>query len=284
VAPDGEVVRMTWEMQSMPAIPIESAMPPFSDVAPKLTIVPQPPKWENESWSRIGHRYWEQLFAGRLSRGPEVAALAASLTAGATTQQEKLGRIARFLQGDVRYVAIELGIGGYQPHAADEVLRNRYGDCKDKVCLMLSLLDAAGIPGEPALVRTSNDGLLDTALVDLGQFNHMIARVQLADRAIWVDPTASSCALGYLPGMDQATFALVVSRERSRLEATPTMQAEASALVRTVEGVLGPDGRLKGRLVLEGRGEAAMEYRLRVPHRATRTTSASSPSACCASA
>src|SRR5439155_21618233 len=107
-------------------------------------------------------------------------------------------------QGDVRYVAIELGIGGYQPHLADEVLKNRYGDCKDKVCLLLSLLAAAGIPGEPALVKTAGEGVLDTALVDLGQFDHMIARVQLGDEVVWVDPTASSCALGYLPGADQA--------------------------------------------------------------------------------
>jgi transglutaminase-like putative cysteine protease len=260
-APDGEIVRMTWQLQSLPAIPIESAMPPFADVAPHLTIVPQPPKWENESWARLGQRYWERYFASRLSRGPEVRALAARITEGASTPEERLARIARFMQGDVRYVAIELGVGGYQPHAADDVLKNRYGDCKDKVCLMLSLLAAAGIDGEAALVKTADEGELDTTLIDLGQFNHAIARVRLAGRALWVDPTASSCALGYLPGMDQATFALVVGQGGSRLEPTPTALADESPLEFALDGALAADGRLSGTLTVEGLGEAALEYR-----------------------
>lgn len=259
--PDGEIVRLTWQMQSLPAIPIETSMPPFEDVAPKLTIVPQPPKWENSSWKTLGRRYWEQLFVKRLSRGPAVTALAAQLTAGAASDEEKLARIARFLQTEIRYVAIELGIGGYQPHLADETLRNRYGDCKDKVCLMLSLLGAVGIEGEPALVRTAEDGALDTALVDLGQFNHMIARVRLKDRVVWVDPTASNCALGYLPGGDQATFALVASAKSSRMEPTPVHDADVSPLALSLDGTLGADGRLTGTLTCEARGEAALEYR-----------------------
>jgi transglutaminase-like putative cysteine protease len=260
-SPDGDVIRMTWELQSLPAIPIEHAMPPFADVSPRLTIVPQPPKWENENWSRLGKRYWERLFASRLSKGSVVAALAAKLTEGATTPREKLGRLARFTQGDIRYVASELGIGGYQPHLADEVLKNRYGDCKDKVCLLLSLLAASGIPGEAALVKTAGEGALDTALVDLGQFNHMIARVELPDGVVWVDPTASSCALGYLPGADQATYGLVVSAGRSRLEPTPMTPAEESPLEIALDGTLAPDGKLSGVLSLAGRGEAAIEYR-----------------------
>ncbi len=258
---------MTWELQSLPAIPIESAMPPFAEVSPRLTIVPQPPRWENENWSRLGHRYWQQLFAPRLSRGEEVAALAQRLTAGATSTEEKVARLTRFTQDDVRYVAIELGIGGYQPHFAEEVLKNRYGDCKDKVCLLLSLLTAAGIEGEPVLVKTSDDGVLDTALVDLGQFNHMIARVRAGDRALWVDPTSASCAPGYLPGVDQATYGLVVSADRSRLEPTPTLPAEQSPLTTALDGRLGTDGRLTGVLSLEGRGEAALEYRAAFRHR-----------------
>jgi len=120
---------------------------------------------------------------------------------------------------------------------------------------------AEGIAGEPALVRTADDGVLDTALVDLGQFNHMIARVQLKDRVVWVDPTASNCAPGYLPGGDQATFALVASPLRSRMEGTPLHDAGDSPLTRTLEATLGADGRLVGRLVCEARGEAALEYR-----------------------
>jgi hypothetical protein len=247
-----------------------------------MTIVPQPPKWENENWSRLGHRYWEQLFAGRLSRGPDVAALATRLTAGAATEEEKLGRIARFLQGDVRYVAIELGIGGYQPHAADEVLKNRYGDCKDKVCLLLSLLNAAGIPGEPALVRTSNDRFLDTALVDLGQFNHMIART--ADGPRDLESTRRRRAA-------RSATCRARTRPRSRSWSRPTAPGSRRRR-RCSPGERAPaHGRgharvrrpAQGPAPARGAGEAAMGTATRSAP-ATPTTSASSPSACCAHA
>jgi len=259
--PDGEVVRMVWRLQSIAAIPLETDMPPFADVSPRLSVVPQPGNGDHASWDWLGRRYWDLLLASRLSSGPEVKALAERLCAGATTPRERLRRIAEFTRGEIRYVAIELGIGGYQPHPAVEVLKNRYGDCKDKVCLLVSLLGAAGIRAEPALIRTASEGELDTALVDLSQFNHAIALVHLDDGPLWVDPTAASCGLDYLPGTDQATYALVVSPGHGRLVATPTFPAEASPLTCRLDGQLDERGRLAGTLTFEGVGEAALEYR-----------------------
>src|SRR5437899_895658 len=43
----------------------------------------------------------------------------------------KIRALAAFVQKDIRYVAIEIGIGGYQPHSAQDIFANRYGDCKD---------------------------------------------------------------------------------------------------------------------------------------------------------
>ena len=53
--------------------------------------------------------------------------------------------LARFVQHDIRYVAIELGIGGFQPHPAAEVFAHHYGDCKDKATLLSSMLRQIGI-------------------------------------------------------------------------------------------------------------------------------------------
>ena len=49
--------------------------------------------------------------------------------------------LAQFVQHDVRYVAIELGIGGWQPHSASDIFAHRYGDCKDKATLLSSMLE-----------------------------------------------------------------------------------------------------------------------------------------------
>ena len=69
----------------------------------------------------------------------------AELTAGASTSLEKMNALATFMQKEIRYVAIQLGIGGWQPHRASEVFQHRYGDSKDKATLLSTLLQQVGI-------------------------------------------------------------------------------------------------------------------------------------------
>ena len=74
-----------------------------------------------------------------------------SLLAGAETDREKLERIFTFVQQKIRYVAVSIGIGSYQPHFAEDVFQNRYGDCKDMSTLIVALARAAGIPAYSGL-------------------------------------------------------------------------------------------------------------------------------------
>ena len=75
--------------------------------------------------------WYTGLAQGRRDATPEMKQKVAVLTAGATTATDKMAALAKFVQQDIRYVAIELGIGGIQPHAAGEVFQHRYGDCKE---------------------------------------------------------------------------------------------------------------------------------------------------------
>ena len=78
------------------------------------------------------------LASGKRDATPEISSKVAEITAGRTTSQLKMEEIAQFIQKDIRYVAIEIGIGGWQPHSASDVFVHRYGDCKDKATLMSS--------------------------------------------------------------------------------------------------------------------------------------------------
>ena len=64
----------------------------------------------------------------------------AALTASETTPTGKMAALAKFVQNDIRYVAIELGVGGWQPHPAGDVCSHHFGDCKDKATLLSSML------------------------------------------------------------------------------------------------------------------------------------------------
>ena len=82
------------------------------------------------------------------------------------------------MQNDVRYVAIELGIGGYQPHPASEVFSHRYGDCKDKATLLSTMLKEIGIESYYVLINTERGSVTAATLPNL-EFNHAILAIAL---------------------------------------------------------------------------------------------------------
>ena len=47
---------------------------------------------------------------------------------------------------NVRYFIVERGIGGWQANHAADIFRNRYGDCKDKTTLLISMLQVGRYP------------------------------------------------------------------------------------------------------------------------------------------
>jgi hypothetical protein len=81
--------------------------------------------------------------------------------------------LAKFVQSDIRYVAIELGIGGWQPHPAPEIFTHRYGDCKDKATLLSSMLHEVGVESFFISINTVR-GRARTRPPMIGWFNHEI--------------------------------------------------------------------------------------------------------------
>ncbi len=262
--PQGEVKEFTWEMRDLPAMTFEPQMPPPGAVAPAVRFAPLAPERWGYGWAWMGRRYYDDLVLPRMDPTPQIRELAARLTAGQPNAVDKVKAIYRWVQSDIRYVAIEIGIGGFQPHSVREVLKNRYGDCKDKVGLFLSLLDEAGIDGFAALVRTREQGAADTALFSLGQFNHMIAWLPIGERGWWLDPTAEDCLPDYLPAADQGVMALVVGPGVVRFLETPVLPPERSTTERRVTGTLDEQGNLSGTLEIRVSGEAGMRYRAAV--------------------
>jgi len=90
-------------------------------------------------WQKIS-TWYAKLQSERAVPDDAVKAKAAELTRGAGSEEQKARRLYDFVAQNIRYVSLSFGIGRYQPHAASEVLQNGYGDCKDKVILLQSLL------------------------------------------------------------------------------------------------------------------------------------------------
>ena len=127
---------------------------------------------------------------------PAIRTLAQSLTANHDKPKDKALALSDWVRRNIRYVAVYIGAGGVVPNAADTVLRNRYGDCKDQVALLEALLAAVNISSTPALVNLGNAYTLPK-VPTLGVINHAITYIPSLD--LYLDPTAESIASGYLP-------------------------------------------------------------------------------------
>jgi hypothetical protein len=155
---------------------------------------------------------------------PTIAALAYALTADVTDPREKAQRIYDWMRLDIRYVALFLGQTQTMPHRALDILRNRYGDCKDHVALFVALLAAVGIRAEPALMNLGTLYSLPTVPGYGGDaIDHAIT--WLPQLGLFADTSAGGIAFGYLPGGELDRPALLV--DEGTLVRTPATQPRA---------------------------------------------------------
>lgn len=212
-----------------------------------------------QNWEEVGRWYWN-LQKDRIEPSPAVRAKAAELTKGLSDDAAKLRAIYTFVSMQYRYIGIAFGIGRYQPHAADDVLTNNYGDCKDKHTLLASLLQAAGLTISPALISDSQ--ALDEDVPSPAQFDHVIGYVSLGKDTLWVDTTPEVAPLGLLLPRLRDKKALVISGENTaKLFTTPSDPPMRGSQTFTIDGNLTDDGSFEAKVENNVYGESEVYLR-----------------------
>lgn len=217
-----------WETRDIPPLKSEFGMPPAKETVARLALAPVGIR----SWDDVAQWYYD-LSEPQIKGGSGVKNLASTLTQGVTDDREKLRLIYEWIRDHIRYIAVAIGIGGYQPHPAEEILRNRYGDCKDMTTLLCSLTREVGIDAYEVLVSTWQNGIPDTTLPSQLQFNHAIAYCPtLGDNGVWMDATAKGCPFDQLPWYDQGLPVLVVGDEgEAMLPTTPRVPSDSNRTI-----------------------------------------------------
>jgi len=268
-----------WEMNDVPAIDLEHVplSPGGGALAARMTVhytgpgMAQP---QDGTWQGIG-QWYSGLERGRLDATPEITAKAAELTAGKTDFYDKAEAIGEFVQQKIRYFVIEIGIGGNQPHAAGDIFRGRYGDCKDKATLLSAMLSSVGIHSALLMVDTER-GVIDPEAPSIVG-NHMIGAIELpkgysspklhsvvtaktGKRYLIFDPTWEKTPFGQLEDNLQGSYGVLLEGDDSQVIQLPVMDPELNTIRRTASFQLEPDGSLKGTVTDRRFGDLA-EYR-----------------------
>ena len=219
------------------------------------------------NWDEVG-QWIRTLVDPRAEPTPDVQSKARELTKDDKSDADKIKTIYNYVSIKFRYIGIALGIGRYQPHAAEDVLMNDYGDCKDKHTLLAALLAAVGVKAYPALINSSGKKI-DSDVPSPRQFDHMITVVPQNHGLLWLDTTTEVAPQGYLVEILRDKQALVIfDKEPARLIDTPPDPPFESLLDFRSEGKLDADGTFEGNMQLTTRGDPELALRS-----ALRTTS-----------
>lgn len=238
----------TWAVADLPAVKWESYGGSPNDVMKAIVV------GGTLSWADVA-AWYHPMLANRFAVTPEILAAHAAQLKTAQTLDDSLRATYRWVAQDFRYVSLSLGDGGYQPRLPAEVFRTRFGDCKDKTMLFVSLVRHMGLTAYPVLVNS--DGPVDSLFPGIKQFDHMIAAIERKGRGRrieYADVTPSLLRYGELPGALQGEVGLALPDGRVRVVVLPAAPPSGNRYEREIVGSLGLDGRFIGRITISALG------------------------------
>lgn len=207
-----------WEFKNIPQILPETGMPAAVQINPTLLFS------TFDSWEEI-YKWWWDLAKDKIKADNGIKEKVKNLTAKLKTQEDKIKAVHNFCAKDIRYVAVEYGQAGYEPHRAEDTFKNKYGDCKDKAILLVTMLKEIGVSAFPVLISTRDYYNLSKDFPSM-MFNHCIAAVRMNEKIIFIDPTAETCSFGDLPADDQNRRVLMFPESGYSIADTPLYPAE----------------------------------------------------------
>ncbi len=257
-----------WELRNIPAVAVEDDMPPWRAVAGRMMVKYDSPGSVTQveqagSWHDMG-LWYAGISAGSRDVTPAIRQEVDALTSNRPRLLDKIRAIASYVQHSVRYVAIEIGVGGYVPHPAGQIFANKYGDCKDKTTLLSSMLSVIGVKSYYAVAQIER-GIVRRNFPSLASFDHMILAIQLPPDAtdpdllavrddpklgklLFFDPTDEYTPFGDLPASLQDNSVLLVAPGGGELVHLPLLPPAVNRLMRTGTFALAPDGDLSGKV------------------------------------
>ena len=234
----GDRNRYIWEIKDVPRMYTEPKMPELHTVVQRLLVSTIP------NWETISRWYWELSEDHINAVTPEMKAKAAELTEGVSDRTEKIKRIFRFVSQQIRYMGIttETTAPGYEPHDASLTFGNRYGVCRDKAALLVSMLRLIDLPAYPVLI---NAGPRKDEAVPQPYFNHAIVAVGNEDGTYTLmDPTDENTSK-LLPAYLNFMSFLVAHPDGEHLRTSPVVPASENMLTIKTTGSLSDEGLLK---------------------------------------
>jgi transglutaminase-like putative cysteine protease len=242
-----------WDVVDPPTLTVESGAPdwysPYAEIA-----------WsEYPDWASVAQ--WAlPLYQPPTKLSPELQAEGDRIAKAQSGQTGRMLAALRLVQGEVRYLGVEIGQNSHAPNSPALVFARRFGDCKDKTLLTLTLLDRLGVEAHAALVNTGVQRGIADVLPNPAAFDHVIVQARIDGKTWWIDPTRSIQQADPAQ-VFQPDFGLALIVDSHTRDLTSMRRADAASASRTVNAVFdasaGFDKPVRYTVTTTTEGEAA---------------------------
>jgi transglutaminase-like putative cysteine protease len=248
-----------WDVARVPRMFDEPAMPPYENALQRLLVSTLP------DWQAVSKWYWDLSQPHLDAVTPEMKKTVETLTAGAKTDLDKIKAVFYDVSKNIRYMGLtpEKDRPGFEPHDVKLTFDKKYGVCRDKAALLVSLLRLAGLNAYPVLISV---GTKQDPEVPDPFFNHAIVAVELKPGDyVLMDPTDENTRQ-LLPYYDDDQSYLVCRPGGDGLRTSPVESPDRNLMRVTTTGVLNADGVLEAKSELRFDGVNDDVYRNMFAH------------------
>ena len=210
-----------WEARNLKAMESEPYSVSNQEIFPCMIAAPADfeidgYKGNLSSWENFG-TFVSTLNAGKNILNDDSKKFLNELVSGTSSDVEKVRKIYEYMQGRVRYVSIQIGIGGWQPFDAATVHRLAYGDCKALTNYMKTMLEVVGLKANYCLVNAGETAPMMIREFPSAQFNHAFLCVPLKNDTIWLECTSQRMPCGYIGSFTDDRDILLIDHEKSKV-------------------------------------------------------------------
>lgn len=244
---------------NIPALSYEKFSPSNAEIFPHIMLAFDKFQLKNvlatvEDWGSFGAWMNEKLLGDVDKVSPETLTKMKQLVSNEETNEAKARKIYQYVQDKVRYVSIQIGIGGWKPTPASEVDELSYGDCKALTNYTKVLLDAVGIPSYYTIVygnESKQNIEEDFASI---QGNHVILGIPVGEDITWLECTSQDLPFGYTGTFTDDRNVVMLTPEGGKLTRTKSYRSTENTQQTKALIKLDTEGNMKVEFISNSEG------------------------------
>lgn len=246
---EGDTNNLKYTFDNIPAFNEEERMISPKNIFPNAILASNQisidgVKGTFDNWNDYGKWTFESLVGGKQDFSPTQKEFFRNLVKDAKSDREKVQILYKHLQHKVRYIGVQLGIGGLSPFPASYVESKSYGDCKALTNYTMSMLDAVGIKSYYTEVHSGSSPQDMTEDMMYLQGDHVILYVPLKDEDIWLETTSQTSAFNYLGDFTANRKVFILDENGGKIISSQKFLPEDNQLLVHGAATIAPDGTL----------------------------------------